>query len=185
MILLKNGQKVNENNELVTIDVLIKDGIIIEINECIENTEAQIYDLAGKLVSPGLIDVHVHLREPGYERKETIETGTKAAARGGYTTIAAMANTIPVPDCLEHVTYIEELLQKSAQVRVLPYASITIGEKGEAIVDVETLATKTCILGFSDDGRGIQEAGVMYEAMKRAKAVNKPIVALSIFFSLS
>ncbi|MBQ1769304.1 MAG: amidohydrolase family protein, partial [Turicibacter sp.] len=89
MILLKNGQKVNENNELVTIDVLIKDGIIIEINECIENTEAQIYDLAGKLVSPGLIDVHVHLREPGYERKETIETGTKAAARGGYTTIAA------------------------------------------------------------------------------------------------
>ena len=177
MILLKNGQKVNENNELVTIDVLIKDGIIIEINECIENTEAQIYDLAGKLVSPGLIDVHVHLREPGYERKETIETGTKAAARGGYTTIAAMANTIPVPDSLEHVTYVEELLQKSAQVRVFPYAAITIGEKGEEIVDVETLATKTCILGFSDDGRGIQEAGVMYQAMKRAKAVNKPIVA--------
>ena len=177
MILLKNGQKVNENNELVTIDVLIKDGIIIEISECIENTEAQIYDLAGKLVSPGLIDVHVHLREPGYERKETIETGTKAAARGGYTTIAAMANTIPVPDSLEHVTYVEELLQKSAQVRVFPYAAITIGEKGEEIVDVETLATKTCILGFSDDGRGIQEAGVMYQAMKRAKAVNKPIVA--------
>ena len=177
MILLTNGQKVNENNELVTIDVLIKDGIIIEINECIENTEAQIYDLAGKLVSPGLIDVHVHLREPGYERKETIETGTKAAARGGYTTIAAMANTIPVPDSLEHVTYIEGLLQKSAQVRVFPYAAITIGEKGEEIVDVETLATKTCILGFSDDGRGIQEAGVMYQAMKRAKAVNKPIVA--------
>ena len=177
MILLKNGQKVNENNELVTIDVLIKDGIIIEINECIENTEAQIYDLAGKLVSPGLIDVHVHLREPGYERKETIETGTKAAARGGYTTIAAMANTIPVPDSLEHVTYVEELLQKSAQVRVFPYAAITIGEKGEEIVDVETLATKTCILGFSDDGHGIQEAGVMYQAMKRAKAVNKPIVA--------
>ena len=177
MILLTNGQKVNENNELVTIDVLIKDGIIIEINECIENTEAQIYDLAGKLVSPGLIDVHVHLREPGYERKETIETGTKAAARGGYTTIAAMANTIPVPDSLEYVTYIEGLLQKSAQVRVFPYAAITIGEKGEEIVDVETLATKTCILGFSDDGRGIQEAGVMYQAMKRAKAVNKPIVA--------
>ncbi|MBQ8992572.1 MAG: dihydroorotase, partial [Turicibacter sp.] len=177
MILLKNGQKVNENNELVTIDVLIKDGIIIEINECIENTEAQIYDLAGKLVSPGLIDVHVHLREPGYERKETIETGTKAAARGGYTTIAAMANTIPVPDSLEHVTYVEELLQKSAQVRVFPYAAITIGEKGEEIVDVETLSAKTCILGFSDDGRGIQEAGVMYQAMKRAKAVNKPIVA--------
>ncbi len=177
MILLKNGRQVNENNELVTVDLLVKDGIIVEISECIENTEAQVYDLAGKLVSPGLIDVHVHLREPGYERKETIETGTKAAARGGYTTIAAMANTIPVPDSMEHVTHIEGLLQQSAQVRVFPYAAITIGERGEEIVDVETLATQTSILGFSDDGRGIQEACVMYQAMQRAKAVNKPIVA--------
>ena len=176
MILLKNGQKLNENSELVTIDLLIKDGIIIEINDCIENTEAQVYDLAGKLVSPGLIDVHVHLREPGYERKETIETGTKAAARGGYTTIAAMANTIPVPDSMESVTYIEGLLQQSAQVRVFPYAAITLGERGQEIVDVEALS-ETSILGFSDDGRGIQEAGVMYQAMQRAKAVNKPIVA--------
>lgn len=176
MILLKNGRQINENNELVAIDLLVKDGIIIEMNECIENTEAQVYDLAGKLVSPGLIDVHVHLREPGYERKETIETGTKAAARGGYTTIAAMANTIPVPDSMENVTYIEGLLQQSAQVRVFPYAAITLGERGEEIVDVEALS-ETSILGFSDDGRGIQEAGVMYQAMQRAKAVNKPIVA--------
>ena len=176
MILLKNGRQINENNELVAVDLLVKDGIIIEMNECIENTEAQVYDLAGKLVSPGLIDVHVHLREPGYERKETIETGTKAAARGGYTTIAAMANTIPVPDSMEHVTYIEGLLEKNAQVRVFPYAAITIGERGEETVDVEALS-ETSILGFSDDGRGIQEAGVMYQAMKRAKAVNKPIVA--------
>lgn len=176
MILLKNGRQINENNELVAIDLLVKDGIIIEMNECIENTEAQVYDLAGKLVSPGLIDVHVHLREPGYERKETIETGTKAAARGGYTTIAAMANTIPVPDSMESVTYIEGLLQQSAQVRVFPYAAITLGERGAEIVDVEALS-ETSILGFSDDGRGIQEAGVMYQAMQRAKAVNKPIVA--------
>lgn len=176
MILLKNGRQINENNELVAVDLLVKDGIIIEMNECIENTEAQVYDLAGKLVSPGLIDVHVHLREPGYERKETIETGTKAAARGGYTTIAAMANTIPVPDSMENVTYIEGLLQQSAQVRVFPYAAITLGERGEEIVDVEALS-ETSILGFSDDGRGIQEAGVMYQAMQRAKAVNKPIVA--------
>ena len=176
MILLKNGRKVNENNELINIDLLIQDGIIVEMSECIENSEAYVYDLAGKLVSPGLIDVHVHLREPGYERKETIETGTKAAARGGYTTIAAMANTIPVPDSIEHVSYIEALLEKNAQVRVFPYAAITIGERGEEIVDVEALS-KRGILGFSDDGRGIQEAGVMYQAMKRAKAVNKPIVA--------
>lgn len=176
MILLKNGRQINESNELVAVDLLVKDGIIIEMNECIENTEAQVYDLAGKLVSPGLIDVHVHLREPGYERKETIETGTKAAARGGYTTIAAMANTIPVPDSMENVTYIEGLLQQSAQVRVFPYAAITLGERGAEIVDVEALS-ETSILGFSDDGRGIQEAGVMYQAMQRAKAVNKPIVA--------
>lgn len=176
MILLKNGRQINESNELVAVDLLVKDGIIIEMTECIENTEAQVYDLAGKLVSPGLIDVHVHLREPGYERKETIETGTKAAARGGYTTIAAMANTIPVPDSMENVTYIEGLLQQSAQVRVFPYAAITLGERGQEIVDVEALS-ETSILGFSDDGRGIQEAGVMYQAMQRAKAVNKPIVA--------
>ena len=176
MILLKNGRQINESNELVAVDLLVKDGIIIEMTECIENTEAQVYDLAGKLVSPGLIDVHVHLREPGYERKETIETGTKDAARGGYTTIAAMANTIPVPDSMESVTYIEGLLQQSAQVRVFPYAAITLGERGQEIVDVEALS-ETSILGFSDDGRGIQEAGVMYQAMQRAKAVNKPIVA--------
>ena len=176
MILLKNGRQINESNELVAVDLLVKDGIIIEMTECIENTKAQVYDLAGKLVSPGLIDVHVHLREPGYERKETIETGTKAAARGGYTTIAAMANTIPVPDSMESVTYIEGLLQQSAQVRVFPYAAITLGERGQEIVDVEALS-ETSILGFSDDGRGIQEAGVMYQAMQRAKAVNKPIVA--------
>ena len=176
MILLKNWRQINESNELVAVDLLVKDGIIIEMTECIENTEAQVYDLAGKLVSPGLIDVHVHLREPGYERKETIETGTKAAARGGYTTIAAMANTIPVPDSMESVTYIEGLLQQSAQVRVFPYAAITLGERGQEIVDVEALS-ETSILGFSDDGRGIQEAGVMYQAMQRAKAVNKPIVA--------
>lgn len=176
MILLKNGRFVNEMNELMMCDFLIKEGRILKMEPGIECDEATVYDLDGCLVSSGLIDVHVHLREPGYERKETIETGTKAAARGGYTTIAAMANTIPVPDSLENVAYINDLLKQSAKVRVFPYAAITIGERGEEIVDVEALAG-TRILGFSDDGRGIQEAGVMYQAMKRAKAVDKPIVA--------
>lgn len=176
MILLKNGRFVNEMNELMMCDFLIKEGRTLKMEPGIECDEATVYDLDGCLVSSGLIDVHVHLREPGYERKETIETGTKAAARGGYTTIAAMANTIPVPDSLENVAYINDLLKQSAKVRVFPYAAITIGERGEEIVDVEALAG-TRILGFSDDGRGIQEAGVMYQAMKRAKAVDKPIVA--------
>ena len=176
MILLKNGYFVSEENDLIKSDFLINDGKILKMEIGIECDEAEVYDLAGAFVSPGLVDVHVHLREPGYERKETIETGTLAAAKGGFTTIAAMANTIPVPDSVEHVTYINDLLDKSAKVRVFPYAAITIGERGEEIVDVETLANMN-ILGFSDDGRGIQEAGVMYQAMKRAKEVNKPIVA--------
>ncbi len=176
MLLLKNGKRVTEHNEFENIDILINNGIIEQIAPSIELEGVEHYDLEGKLVTPGLIDVHVHLREPGYERKETIETGTEAAARGGYTTIAAMANTIPVPDTMENVTYIESLIQKSAKVRVLPYAAITLGERGEEIVDVEAIS-KTSVLGFSDDGRGIQEAGIMYQAMQRAKAVNKPIVA--------
>ena len=176
MILLKNGKRVNEHGEFESFEILINKGMIKKIADHIEETSATVYDLKGKLVAPGLIDVHVHLREPGYERKETIETGTEAAARGGYTTIAAMANTIPVPDTLENVSYIENLIKQSAKVRVLPYGAITIGERGEEIVDVEGLSN-TSILGFSDDGRGIQEAGVMYQAMQRAKAVNKPIVA--------
>ena len=155
MILLKNGRFVNEMNELMMCDFLIKEGRILKMEPGIECDEATVYDLDGCLVSSGLIDVHVHLREPGYERKETIETGTKAAARGGYTTIAAMANTIPVPDSLENVAYINDLLKQSAKVRVFPYAAITIGERGEEIVDVEALAG-TRILGFSDDGRGFK-----------------------------
>ena len=169
------------NGKLVTLNGVIENKVLV-FNETIQHIQTEVpidcevIDAKGMYIAPGLIDVHVHLREPGYERKETIETGTKAAARGGYTTIAAMANTIPVPDSMESVTYIEGLLQQSAQVRVFPYAAITLGERGQEIVDVEALS-ETSILGFSDDGRGIQEAGVMYQAMQRAKAVNKPIVA--------
>ncbi|HAX73007.1 MAG TPA: dihydroorotase, partial [Firmicutes bacterium] len=176
MILLKNGKIVNEQNELVNVDLLINNGIIQNIASDISCDEAQVIELNGKLISPGFIDVHVHLREPGYEHKETILTGTAAAAAGGYTTIAAMANTIPVPDSVENVTQINDLLDKSASIRVLPYASITMGERGEELVDIEALSEQH-ILGFSDDGHGIQTAGMMYEAMRRAAAVNKPIVA--------
>lgn len=176
MLLLKNGRVVNEVGELTPIEILIEDKRIVKIEKKISAKGVEVIDLAGKLVTPGLIDVHVHLREPGYEHKETIASGTMAAARGGYTTIAAMANTNPVPDCLENVSMIEGLIAKDAKVRTLPYASITIGELGAELVEIEELA-KTSILGFSDDGRGIQEAGTMYQAMLRAKAVNKPVIA--------
>ena len=175
MLLLKNG-KIATGNELQQLDVLIDGKNIVKIAPSIDNSSAQVVDLQGKLIAPGLIDVHVHLREPGHTRKETIATGTEAAARGGYTTIAAMPNTSPVPDSLEHVTLIEGLIEKDAKIRVLPYASITINEAGKDLIDLESVAATT-IIGYTDDGKGVQEAGMMYLAMKRAAAVNKPVVA--------
>ena len=157
-------------------DVLIKDGKIAELGLNLNYPEAEVIDLAGKVLVPGFIDVHVHLREPGMERKETIATGTEAAARGGFTTIAAMPNTNPVPDSVANMALVEDLIEKTAKVRVLPYASITVNEAGKEVVDMESLAG-TSMMAFTDDGRGIQEAGMMYRAMERAAKLNKAVVA--------
>lgn len=176
MLLLKNGKIATETNEFTQADVLIDGKKIVKIAPSIEEAAAKVVDLQGKLIAPGLIDVHVHLREPGHTRKETIETGTAAAARGGYTTIAAMPNTIPVPDSLENVNFVESIIQKDAQIRVLPYASITVNEAGKELIDFASVADTT-ILGYTDDGKGVQEAGMMYLAMKEAAALGKPVVA--------
>jgi len=172
MLLLKNGTTTTGTKT----DILIDGKNIVKMAPTIEETSAKVVDLQGKLVAPGLIDVHVHLREPGNTRKETIKSGTAAAARGGYTTIAAMPNTSPVPDSLEHVKFVEELIQKDASIRVLPYASITVNEAGQELIDFESVSNTT-ILGYTDDGKGIQEAGMMYLAMERAAKLGKPIVA--------
>ncbi len=133
-------------------------------------------DLRGRCVVPGLVDVHVHLREPGFPHKETIATGTAAAARGGYTTVCAMPNLCPAPDTPEHLHVETELIRRDAAVRVMPYASITLGQRGcGELVDFAALAPE--VVGFSDDGRGVQSAALMEEAMRRAAAVDKPIVA--------
>ena len=133
-------------------------------------------DLGGRHVVPGLVDVHVHLREPGFPHKETIATGTAAAARGGYTTVCAMPNLDPVPDTPEHLRVQTDLIRRDAVVRVVPYASITMGQQGSGeLVDFAALAPY--VVGFSDDGRGVQSAELMEEAMRRAAAVGKPIVA--------
>lgn len=114
------------------VDVLIEGKTVKQIAETIEPTEDMtVIDAKGHFLAPGFIDVHVHLREPGGEYKETIETGTKAAARGGFTTVCPMPNTKPVPDSLEHLTQLNELIDKNAQVRVLPYASITVRQAGK------------------------------------------------------
>lgn len=136
----------------------------------------RVVDLSGLHLVPGLVDVHVHLREPGYTDKETIATGTAAAAHGGYTTVCAMPNLAPAPDSPEHLAVELDAIRRGARVRVLPYASITVGQRGcGELVDFEALAPH--VVGFSDDGRGVQSAILMEEAMRRAAAVDRPIVA--------
>ena len=176
-ILLKNGKMISEGGcQLQSTDVLIEDGTVKKIAQNIAATpDMDVYTLAGKLIAPGLIDVHVHLREPGGEHKETIATGTEAAARGGYTTICAMPNTNPVPDSHETIDYINGLFTEQALVRVLPYGAMTHGLRGEELVDFE--ANADGIFAFTDDGRGIQTAGMMYEAMAKAARLGKSIVA--------
>ena len=126
-------------------------------------------------VFPGFCDVHVHLREPGFSYKETIASGTAAAARGGYTELCAMPNLDPVPDSPEHLAVQLELIARQARVRVHPYGAITVGERGEKLSDMEALAPM--VVAFSDDGRGVQNDEIMREAMKTAKRLGKVIAA--------
>ena len=133
-------------------------------------------DLAGLHVIPGLVDVHVHLREPGFSYKETIASGTAAAARGGYTAVCSMPNLSPAPDTAEHLAAQRAIIRRDAAVRVYPYGCITVGQRGcGALVDFAALAPD--VVGFSDDGRGVQSEELMGEAMRRAAAVGRPIVA--------
>lgn len=136
----------------------------------------RVIDLGGRTVVPGLVDVHVHLREPGFPQKETIATGTAAAAAGGYTTVCSMPNVNPAPDTPEHLEEQLAIIRRDAVTRVVPYGSITIGQRGRGeLVDFAALAPY--VAGFSDDGRGVQSAELMEEAMRRAAAVGRPIVA--------
>ena len=127
------------------------------------------------LVFPGFCDVHVHLREPGFSDKETIRTGTMAAARGGYTTVCAMPNLRPVPDSVATLEQELAIIRRDAVVQVLPYGAITVGENGAELADFAGMAPWVC--GFSDDGRGVQDEAVMYKAMTRARELGKVIAA--------
>ena len=137
--------------------------------------EGLVRDFSKYAVFPGFCDVHVHFREPGFSYKETIKTGSMASAKGGYTSVCTMPNLNPVPDSLEHLKEQTDIIERDAVIEVLPYAAITIGEKGEELVDMESLAEK--VIAFSDDGRGVQSEEMMREAMLRAKALGKMIVA--------
>lgn len=126
-------------------------------------------------VIPGLVDVHVHLREPGFSYKETIKTGTAAAAAGGYTAVCSMPNLAPVPDTYENLKVQLDIIRRDAAIQVLPFGSITRGELGEALSDMEAMAPY--VAGFSDDGKGVQSEEMMLEAMKLAKSLGKVLSA--------
>lgn len=175
-IKLINANRLSQANELEKCEILLEGKTIKQIASVIKDEATEVIDCGGKLVLPGFIDLHIHLREPGGEHKETIKTGTEAAARGGFTTVASMPNTNPVPDSLESIEALFEIINKDAVIRVLPYAAITKGLKGEERTDIKALSN-TGIFAFTDDGVGIQTSGQMYEAMLEAAASNKAIVA--------
>src|SRR5699024_5109129 len=118
----------------------IEDGKIVEIGQTVTTRAEKVIDCKGAFISPGFVDVHVHLREPGGEHKETIQSGTEAAARGGYTTICAMPNTNPVPDNVDVIERIEKVIDETAVVRVFPYAAITRNLEGSTLTDIEALS---------------------------------------------
>lgn len=174
--LIQGVQLLQEDGQMVTGDVRIIGSEITEVGRELESGNAEIIEGNGLFLSPGFIDVHVHLREPGGEHKETIESGTLAAAKGGYTTICAMPNTRPVPDTKENLNHVNGLIEEKALIRVLPYASITIREAGKERTNLAELKEHGAF-AFTDDGVGIQEAGMMYEAMQEAAKIDMPIVA--------
>lgn len=135
----------------------------------------KVYDCAGLTIMSGLVDLHVHLREPGFSSKETIATGTAAAAHGGFTTVCSMPNLAPAPDSLENLQQQLELIQRDAVIKVLPYATITRKRAGDELVDFEEL--KPYVAGFSDDGSGVQSEAMMRQAMAEAAKTNTIIAA--------
>ena len=174
-ILFKNGN-VFYHNKLQKLDVLIENDRIAAIAQ--ELTDAdEIIDLKGNLLTPGFVDIHVHLREPGFEHKETIATGTNSAKYGGYTHLVAMANTIPCMDDVETIKDFANRVEKDAKVHTYTYSAITKELRGLELVDFKANNEEKIVVGFSDDGRGVQSKEMMEKAMKEAKAIDSIIVA--------
>ncbi|GAB6990581.1 dihydroorotase [Paenibacillus pini] len=183
MHIITNASVLNEQGELEKKHIIIEGGTIHSIQDGNKEwsaaevgADARITDAAGKLVTPGLIDMHVHLREPGYEHKETIESGSRSAAKGGFTTIACMPNTRPVTDNAETLRLIQDKAKEAGLVKVLPYAAITIRELGRELTDFEALKEAGAI-GFTDDGVGVQNAQMMKDAMRKAASLGMPVIA--------
>ena len=175
--LLKNAAVFYKNQFTVT-DVLVQNGAIAEISPAMDASlfpKAEVFDLNNCFLFPGLVDVHVHFREPGFLYKETIQTGSRAAAHGGITHVCTMPNLNPVPDTAEHLEQQLAAIRKDACVHIYPYGAITKGEAGQELADMAGMADN--VIGFSDDGKGVQEESMMRRAMQEAARLHKIIAA--------
>lgn len=165
-ILIQNGRVIDPASEKDGIyNITVEDGIITAVDNCVPEDVDEVIDATGKFVMPGLVDLHVHFREPGFEYKETIKTGSMAAARGGVTTVLPMPNTRPVIDSVEMVEKVNEIIKRDAVVNVLQVASVTLGQEGITPVDVEALHDAG-VVAISEDGKSVMNAEVYREAMK-------------------
>ncbi|MCI9092249.1 MAG: dihydroorotase [Coprobacillus sp.] len=173
--LLKNA-RLYRNHCFEETDILVENGYIQKIQKDLESSYPHI-ELHGMLVSHNFIDIHTHLREPGYEYKETIATGSLAALYGGYGTIVAMANTNPCMDNQDTIEDFQKRVEKDGYVNIYTYSAITKDLKGQSLVDMENLIQNDIVLGFSDDGKGVQSQQIMDSAMKLAKQIDSIIVA--------
>ncbi len=175
-ILIKNGRLIDPYNNIDgKMDILISNGVVAKVSENIANNNVdKIIDANNMWVAPGLIDLHVHLREPGYEHKETIATGTRSAVMGGFTTICCMPNTRPVTDNQILVEYIKMKAEREGVCRVLPIGAITVGQKGETLAEIGKMA-KAGACAISEDGFTVENASLMKTAIKYAEMFNIPV----------
>jgi len=164
------GQGIDERGSL-----LLSEGKVVWRGVTPPHTDYDILYAEGMVVCPGFIDLHCHLRQPGFEEKETIATGTRAAARGGFTTVCAMPNTSPPLDTVETVAYVKAEAEKSGVIRVLPIGCVTRGRKGEELVDMAKLA-EAGVIGFSDDGSPVKNPDIMHQALEKSRELGLPVI---------
>src|SRR5580700_3264801 len=175
-LLIRNGRVIDPASATdKPADVLIQDGVIAAVGAGIEAPGAEILDAAGLIVAPGFIDMHVHLREPGFEHAETIETGARAAAAGGFTSICCMPNTMPVNDSATVTSYIVERARKLAVTNVFPIGAITRNSAGEELAAIGSMKAAG-VVAISDDGRPVMNARVMRRAMEFARSFDLPVI---------